>query len=225
MRSTGTVLNPGPASIRRTRIRRLGPRLAHRHLYRRGGHPRGMTDRGCPALIWDTPGSSVRSRHASFRASSVTVPPAAAIFSLAEPETASTVTCSATETSPVPSTLTSSFLRTAPLATRSATVTSPPSRVELGQLVQVDDLELARNGVLEALELRETHVEGHLPALEALRNLVAGLGALGTTTGRLALGRLTTTHTGLGGLGARGGTQVVELQRVVIRHVSRPPRP
>lgn len=58
--------------------------------------------------------------------SSVTVPPAAAIFSLAEPETASTVTCSATETSPAPSTLTSSFLRTAPLATRSVTVTSPP---------------------------------------------------------------------------------------------------
>lgn len=58
--------------------------------------------------------------------SSVTLPPAAAIFSLAEPETASTETCSATETSPAPSTLTSSFLRTAPLATRSATVTSPP---------------------------------------------------------------------------------------------------
>src|SRR5579884_2676791 len=39
-------------------------------------------------------------------ASSVTEPPAAAIFSLAEAEAASTRTCSATEISPVPSTLT-----------------------------------------------------------------------------------------------------------------------
>ncbi len=66
-------------------------------------------------------------RQREAQTSSVTVPPAAVIFSLAEPETASTVTCSATEISPWPSTLTSWFLRTAPLATRSSTVTSPPS--------------------------------------------------------------------------------------------------
>src|SRR5205823_718363 len=75
-------------------------------------------------------------------------------------------------------------------------------RVERGQLLQVHDLELLVGGVLEALQLREAHVEGHLPTLEALRNLVTGLGALGTTTSGLTLGRLTTTDTGLGGLGA-----------------------
>ncbi|KDN84769.1 hypothetical protein KCH_32960 [Kitasatospora cheerisanensis KCTC 2395] len=60
-------------------------------------------------------------------------------------------------------------------------------------------------------------MEGHLATLEALRNLVAGLGALGTTTGGLTLGALTTTDADLVGLGARGGTQVVDLDRVV-RH-------
>lgn len=97
--------------------------------------------------------------------------------------------------------------------------------VERRELVQVHDLVLGAERVLEALELRETHVEGHLPTLEALRNLVTGLGALGATTGGLTLGRLTTTHTGLGGLGARGGPEVMGLQRLVLRHVSRPPQP
>ena len=53
-------------------------------------------------------------------------PPAASIFSLAEPEKASAVTCTATVISPVPKTLTNSPPRTAPLATRSSTVTTPP---------------------------------------------------------------------------------------------------
>ncbi len=61
------------------------------------------------------------------QASSVAVPPAAVIFSLAEAEYASTETVSATPISPEPSTLTGSPLRTAPLATRSSTVTAPPS--------------------------------------------------------------------------------------------------
>src|SRR5690554_1653426 len=56
----------------------------------------------------------------------LTEPPAATIFDSAEPETLSTATFSLTAISPVPRTLTFSFLRTAPLATRSLTVTSPP---------------------------------------------------------------------------------------------------
>src|ERR1700733_4158544 len=58
--------------------------------------------------------------------SSVTVPPAAVIFSRAEAENRWAVTLSATPASPSPSTLTSSPARTAPLATRSSGVTSPP---------------------------------------------------------------------------------------------------
>src|SRR5690606_17352515 len=56
----------------------------------------------------------------------LTEPPAATIFDSAEPETLSTATFSLTAISPVPRTLTFSFLRTTPLATRSLTVTSPP---------------------------------------------------------------------------------------------------
>ena len=53
-------------------------------------------------------------------------PPAPSILSFAEPDQASTWTSSATARSPLPRTLTSWPLRTAPLATRSATVTVPP---------------------------------------------------------------------------------------------------
>lgn len=59
--------------------------------------------------------------------SSSAVPPAAAIFSLAEPEKACTFTWTATEMSPVPRTLTGRPRRTAPRAARSSAVTSPPS--------------------------------------------------------------------------------------------------
>src|SRR5699024_9834160 len=57
----------------------------------------------------------------------VTDPPAAAIFCSAEAENFCAVTSSLTLTSPEPSTLTGWFLRTAPLATSSSTVTVPPS--------------------------------------------------------------------------------------------------
>src|SRR5690606_5903955 len=68
-----------------------------------------------------------RRRHRARGAqASVMLPPAASIFSLAVAENLVAVTFSATETSPVPSTLTGWPLRTAPLATRSSTVTSPP---------------------------------------------------------------------------------------------------
>src|SRR3546814_7917930 len=87
--------------------------------------------------------------------------------------------------------------------------------------VQVHDLELDLERVLEALELRQAHVQGHLATLEGNRNLVARLGALGTATGSLALGALTATNTGLGGLGTGGRTQVMQLER----HVSSLPQP
>src|SRR4029079_12408510 len=67
--------------------------------------------------------------------------------------------------------------------------------------------------VLEALELRQAHVDGHLPTLERRRDVLTGLRALGAAARRLALGALTATHTGLRGLGARRGTQVVNLDR------------
>src|SRR6476620_1321273 len=92
---------------------------------------------------------------------------------------------------------------------------------ELVDAVEVDDLELHLEGVLEALQLGQTHVDRHLATLEGDRDLVTGLGALGTTTGRLALRALTATHTGLRGLGAGSRTQVVQLER----HVTPPPRP
>ena len=126
-----------------------------------------------------------------------------------------------TAMSPLPSTLTGRFLRTAPAATSSADADRAAlgeQRLELGH---VDDLELDLVGVLEALELGQPHVQRHLPALEARGHLVAGLGALGAAAGGLALAGLTATHAGLGGLGARGRTQVVNLES----HVSRPPRP
>jgi hypothetical protein len=49
----------------------------------------------CPPGVQQVIGLELRNQ-----TSSVTVPPTAVIFSLAEPETASTVTCSATEISP-----------------------------------------------------------------------------------------------------------------------------
>src|SRR5699024_195741 len=68
-----------------------------------------------------------RSRSAGADQASVALPPAALIFSAAEPENLSAVMFRATVISPVPRTFTGCFGRTAPLATRSATVTSPPS--------------------------------------------------------------------------------------------------
>src|SRR5689334_11360438 len=64
-------------------------------------------------------------------------------------------------------------------------------------LVEVDDLELHAEGVLEALQLGQAHVQRELATLEGGRHLVARLCALGSTAGGLALGALTTTHAGL----------------------------
>src|SRR5690349_19915721 len=83
---------------------------------------------------------------------------------------------------------------------------------QLGDLAEVDHLVLGAEPVGEALELRHPHVQGHLATLEPGRHLLAGLGALGAATGRLALGALTATHSGLGRVCPGRGPQVVNLQ-------------
>ena len=78
---------------------------------------------------WSPPGSRwprSRGRRHDGYGDYLIEPPAATIFCSAEPETLSTATFSLTAMSPSPRTLTFSFLRTAPLATRSPMVTSPP---------------------------------------------------------------------------------------------------
>src|SRR5437868_6178762 len=109
-----------------------------------------------------------------------------------------------------------------------------PLGIQRGQLVQVHDLELDPVRVLEALELRNPADQRHLTALKTDGDGAAGLGALGTATGGLALGRLAATLTDLGPVGAGGRTQVVHLEGSslggrglfleISRHVSRPPR-
>src|SRR5699024_1716889 len=79
-------------------------------------------------------------------------------------------------------------------------------REQRAQLVEVDDLVLRAERVREPAQLREAHVERHLPALEAGLDLVAGLRALGTASRRLAaLAALTATDADLRRLGARRG--------------------
>src|SRR4051794_1080790 len=85
-------------------------------------------------------------------------------------------------------------------------------RVQLGELLQVHDLVLDPERVLEAAQLRRTHVHRKLAALEARTDLVARLGALGTTAGRLTLGTFTASDAGLVLLGSGGRAQVVHLE-------------
>src|SRR5690606_21672585 len=87
--------------------------------------------------------------------------------------------------------------------------------VQLAQPVQVHDLvDGLEPGVAEALQLGDPADERHLAALEADRDRAARLGALGTATGGLALGRLATALAGLGLVRARGRTQVVDLEQL-----------
>ena len=86
--------------------------------------------------------------------------------------------------------------------------------------VEVDDLEDDLVGALEARQLRQPHVQRRLPALEARGGVPARAGALGAATGGLALGALTATHAGLGGVGAGGRTQVVDLESHVVSLLS-----
>src|SRR6266540_6062575 len=92
-------------------------------------------------------------------------------------------------------------------------IDGPTVREELRQPLHVHDLVLDPEAVLEALELRQPHVDRHLAALERRGHGVPGLGALGATARALALGAVTTTHAGLPGVRARGRTQVVNLDR------------
>src|SRR6478609_3299918 len=89
-------------------------------------------------------------------------------------------------------------------------------REQLVELVQVYNLVLNPERVLEAAQLRQAHVQRQLAAGKASLDLVAGLRTLGTATSGLTLGTFTTTNTGLGSLGTRGGTQVVNLQCVLL---------
>src|SRR3954454_19479721 len=85
-------------------------------------------------------------------------------------------------------------------------------REERGDPVEVDDLEDDLVRVLEAGQLGQAHVQRCLAALEAGGDVAARAGALGAATGGLALGALTASHAGLGGVGALGRTQVVDLE-------------
>src|SRR5690606_10783880 len=67
----------------------------------------------------------------------------------------------------------------------------------------------------EPLALGQPHVDRRLATLERRRDLLAGPGALGTTTGRLALGALTTADPRLGGTGARRRPEVVDLDHLL----------
>src|SRR5262245_408988 len=87
-------------------------------------------------------------------------------------------------------------------------------RVELGQPVQVDDLETRLERAVEAPHLGQPHVDRQLAALEARRNLVAGLRALGAATGGFASpATLAATDSNLGGLRAGRRTQMMQLER------------
>src|SRR5439155_9211100 len=86
-------------------------------------------------------------------------------------------------------------------------------REQFGQPLQVDHLVGDLEPVPEALELRQPHVDGHLPTLERRRDLLAGLRPLGTAPRRLALRALAAPDPGLGGLGTRRRAQVVDLDR------------
>src|SRR4029453_18987093 len=84
-------------------------------------------------------------------------------------------------------------------------------RVELGELLQVDHLVLDTERVLEAAQLRRTHVVRKLATLETGADVVAGLRTLGAATGGLALRPLTASDAGLVLLGPRRGAEGVHL--------------
>src|SRR5262245_5062584 len=93
----------------------------------------------------------------------VVEPPAAAIFCVALPENACTLTWTATEIDPVPSTLTGRPLRTAPLATRSSTVTSPPSGYSTASLSRLTTWYSTRNGLRKPLSFGTRMCSGIWP--------------------------------------------------------------
>ena len=66
-------------------------------------------------------------------------------------------------------------------------------------------------GVLEALQLRQTHVDRHLATFERSRDLLACLGALRTATSGLTFRCLTAADAGLGLVRALRWAQVMKL--------------
>src|SRR6185312_11333216 len=82
------------------------------------------------------------------------------------------------------------------------------------EVADVHDLVLHPETVAEALELGQPHVQRHLPALEAGRDVLASARALRTAAGGLAaLAALATADAPLGLVGPRRRTQVVDLDR------------
>ena len=143
----------------------------------------------------------------------VVLPPAAPIFSAADAEKAWAWTSTLTPpSSPVPRTLTGWLRRTAPASASVSGFDRSALREQRRDPVEVDDLEDDLVRALEAGELGQPHVQRGLPTLEAGVRVATRAGALGAATGRLALGALTAADARLGGVGARGRTQVVDLQ-------------
>src|ERR687897_1720174 len=103
-------------------------------------------------------------RHRAIRdQSSWTEPPAAVILSFAEPENACALTCRAVEISPVPRTLTGRSARTAPFATRSSTVTSPPFGYSDASWSRLTTWNSTRNGLRKPLSLGSRMCNGICP--------------------------------------------------------------
>ena len=97
----------------------------------------------------------------------MTEPPAATIFSLAEPETVSTAT--ATLDGDVAGAEHLDLLALADRALGHEVVDGDVATVreQLGELLEVHDLVLDAERVLEPAQLRQPHVHRHLAALEA----------------------------------------------------------
>ena len=145
---------------------------------------------GRPAQA-NSPRPAARRPRPRHRQSSVADPPAAAIFSRAVSENALRGDLEL-DAAQVPVAEHLDRLRPCgPRRPRPARRRRPcrPRGNSSASRADVDDLELDPEAVLEALELRQPHVDRQLAALEAGRHLVAGLGALGAATGGLALGR------------------------------------
>src|SRR5690606_32166833 len=81
----------------------------------------------------------------------------------------------------------------------------------LGDVAHVDRLVLGAEPVLEATQLRQPHVDGHLPTLETGRHVLAGLGALRAAARGLTLRPVTTADADLVLLRAGCRPQVVDL--------------
>ena len=149
-----------------------------------------------------------RSPHGLGRTS--TVPPAAVMAASAHLEKAWAFTVTVRDSSPRPRTLMSAPLWAMPLACRVAgLISSRPARLDG---VEVDALVLDAERVVEALQLRDPHVQRHLTTLEAGGDAAAGLLALGAAAGGLAaLAGDAAADALLAPVGARHGLQIVDL--------------